>query len=403
MKAEILSIGTELLLGNIVNTNSRYLAKELSVMGIGVYRITEVGDNPKRIKQAYRESLERVDLVFVTGGLGPTRDDLSKEMAMEVLGMEPEIHEPTLSRLRMQFDQDEQRVNNNRKQAYFPRNGVVLPNCKGTAPGCILPSADKLMVLLPGPPQEMMAVFEEFRKWWEENRSVEAIRSKILRLTGIGESDAAHRLGDLLDRENPSLAPYAKPNEVTLRITAHAAEVDTAYAMIRELEAEVRQVLSDYIYGEEEDSLEGTIVDLLIQQDLHIAVAESLTGGLVTATLINVPGVSETLISGMVTYSDEEKIARLGVSRETIETHTAVSPEVCEEMLVGLEKETGAEVCVSTTGFAGPEGDNIGLVFIGIAIRGKHAILRHHFHGDRDQIRRRAVRSVLTELWRRLR
>lgn len=403
MNAEILSIGTELLLGNIVNTNSQYLARELSLMGIGVYRTTEIGDNPERMKTAFRESLDRVDLIITTGGLGPTRDDLSKEVAMEVLGMEAAVHEPTLSRLRMQFDNDEERVNHNRKQAYFPQDAIVLPNPRGTAPGCILPSAEKLIVLLPGPPHEMEAVFASFRSWWEENRAEMTIRSRILRLAGIGESDAAHRLGDLMDRENPSLAPYAKPFEVTLRLTGRAENAEAVYSMLQELEAEVRSVLGDYIYGEEDDTLEHTVVDLLHSKNLHIALAESLTGGLVTSTLVNVPGVSEVLLAGLVTYSDEEKVHRLNVSRETLEAHTAVSAEVCEEMLRGLEETSGAEVCVATTGYAGPEGDEIGLVYIGISICGHRTIYRHKFHGDRQQIRNRAARNTLTELWRHLR
>lgn len=403
MNAEIIATGTELLLGNIVNTNSQYIAQELSLLGLGVYRITEVGDNPKRLKQALKESLSRSDIVFTTGGLGPTKDDLSKEIAVDVMQMESVLHEPTHTRLRMQFNGEEDRVQNNIKQAYFPPEAIVLNNEKGTAPGCILPSADKMIVLLPGPPHEMRAVFAQFVNWWEKNRADSTIRSRVLRLAGIGESDAAARLGDLLDRENPSLAPLAKPYEVTLRITGRGKspeEVDTAIAA---LEQEVRAILSDYVYGADEDTLEGTIVDLLIKKDYTIATAESLTGGLLAATLVNVPGVSDALLAGFVTYSEEEKIRRLHVSRETIAQHTAVSPQVCEEMLDGLREISGADVCVVTTGYAGPEGNDIGLVYIGVMIGNEKAVIRHNFHGDRQQIRNRTTRNALAELWRRLR
>ena len=184
MNAEIIAIGTELLLGNIVNTNSQYIAQELSLLGLGVYRITEVGDNPKRLKQALKESLSRSDIVFTTGGLGPTKDDLSKEIAVDVMQMESVLHEPTHTRLRMQFNGEEDRVQNNIKQAYFPPEAIVLKNGKGTAPGCILPSADKMIVLLPGPPHEMRAVFAQFVNWWEKNRADSTIRSRVLRLAG---------------------------------------------------------------------------------------------------------------------------------------------------------------------------------------------------------------------------
>ena len=403
MKAEILSIGTELLLGNIVNTNSRYLAEECSLLGIGIYRITEVGDNPQRLRAVYRECLERSDLIIATGGLGPTRDDLSKEMAVEVLGQTSVLHEPTQKKLQRTFQHNEERIGYNLKQAYFPENAVVLENPHGTAPGCILFSGDKRIVLLPGPPHEMEVVFEGFKAWWERHEEKSTIRSRVLRLAGIGESDAAHRLGDLLDSENPSLAPYAKPYEVTLRLTGRGnSEIEVA-SMLDALEEKVRAVLGSYIYGADEDSLEQTVLRLVKQRNATIATAESLTGGLVAANLVNVPGASDVFHAGVIAYSDEEKILRLNVSRETIQKHTAVSEETCREMTAGLHAATGAEVCVATTGYAGPDGPDVGLVYIGVLVDGKIIATEHRFSGARHQIRNRSARMALTEVWRRLR
>lgn len=403
MNAEILSIGTELLLGDIVNTNAQYLAQELSLMGINVYRIVTVGDNPKRLAKAIEESLERADLIIATGGLGPTKDDLSKEVAMEVFGQEGVVHEPTLKRLTMQFNGDLERVELNRKQAIFPADSLVLPNNRGTAPGCMLTKGEKRIVLLPGPPHEMKLVFSGFVNWWNENFADTTIRSKVLRLAGIGESDAAYRLGDLMDRENPSLAPYAKPYEVTLRLTGRGQDPDEILERIVALEKEVRERLADYVYGEDDDSLESVIVDLLKEKNLKIATAESITGGLVASTLINTPGASDVLGASFITYSDEAKHKELGVSEKTLEDHTAVSSEVCEEMLRGTRDRTKAEVCIATTGYAGPTGDDVGLVYIGVSINGEMRIEKMNFHGDRQMIRNRTARNALAMLWMMLR
>lgn len=403
MNAEILSIGTELLLGDIVNTNAQYLAQELSVMGVNVYRIVTVGDNPVRLARAFEESLERADLIIATGGLGPTKDDLSKEVAMEVFGQIGTYHEPTLERLTMQFNGDAERVKLNEKQAIFPADALVLPNRRGTAPGCMLTKGEKRIVLLPGPPHEMKEVFSGFVDWWNEHFAETTIRSKVLRLAGIGESDAAFRLGDLLDRENPSLAPYAKPFEVTLRLTGRGHDPEEIHEQIAALEKEVRERLADYVYGEDSDSLESVIVNLLKVKDLTVATAESITGGLVASTLINTPGASDVLGASYIVYSDAAKHSELGVSEKTLIDHSAVSSEVCEEMLRGTQERTNADVCIATTGYAGPAGDDVGLVYIGVLVNEEMRIEKMNFHGDRQMIRNRTARNALAMLWSMLR
>lgn len=403
MKAEIVSIGTELLLGDIVNTNSQYLAQELSRLGIYVYRMVTVGDNPDRLKKALEESLNRADLVVTTGGLGPTNDDLSKETAMEVFGQNGVLHEPTMQRLTMLFNGNQQQIEHNLKQALFPENSYVLSNCLGSAPGVLLQKDDKRIVLLPGPPHEMKAVFAEFVKWWNQNLAETTIWSKTLRLAGIGESEVNHRLGSLLDSVNPSLAPYAKPFGVTLRLTGSGKTVEEIQEKISFLEERVRERLSGHIYGADDDTLEGVVVQLLKKKGYSISVAESLTGGLVTATLVNVPGASEVLEQSFITYSDDAKKNLLYVSPLSLQKHTAVSEEVCVEMLRGLRKRTCSDVCVATTGYAGPEGKQVGLVYIGTMIDDEIQVEKMQLHGDRQTIRGRTARNALTMLWKLLR
>lgn len=402
MKAELFSVGTEILLGNIVDTNSQYIADTCANLGIQVYRMQTLGDNPKRLRHAFEEALTRVDMVIASGGLGPTTDDLTKEMAMEALGQTGVIHQETLDRLAMQFDHDVKRIANNEKQAIFPENAIVLKNSAGTAPGAVLRQDDKMIVLLPGPPHEMKTVFYEFKTWYAKTFSQEHLYSRTLRFTGIGESDVNAELKDLFAQENPSIAPYAKPGEVTLRITAYDSDRHTAIQRVDAAEAEVRARVGDYIYGTDDDTLEKTIVALAKSQGLTLATAESLTGGLVGAGFVLVPGASAVYQGSIVAYQDEHKEALLNVSRETLQTHSAVSEQCLIEMLDGICAATGANTAVATTGYAGPTGDQVGLVFVGVRINGKTVTKELHLHGERMQIIRRSVRQAQTLLWQQL-
>lgn len=402
MIAEILSIGTELLMGDTVDTNAAWIAKELRDLGIGVYRKTTVGDNPKRLADAYREALSRADLIIASGGLGPTRDDLTKEIAMDVFEQEGVLHEPSVRHLERIFESDPERMRRNEKQAVFPASAVVLPNPSGTAPGCILQKDGKTIVLLPGPPHEMEVVFEGFVEWYRRVHAKETILTKTLRLTGIGESDVNAMIGDLFDSVNPSLAPYAKPYEVTLRIAGKGTEESVIRSQMDALEAQVREILKEYIYGADEDTLEAVCIHRLMEKKQTVAVAESLTGGLVAARLVNVPNASLAFHTGFVVYGEDAKQSILGVREETLARHTAVSRETCEEMLLGLKERTGKDYGLATTGYAGPTGEDVGLTWIGILTPEGIHCEQHRFTGGRERVRNRAARMALTLLWRAL-
>lgn len=407
MKCEILAVGTEILLGDIVNTNAQYIAKRLSDIGIFVYHQSVVGDNPERLKEAYDLAFTRADLVITTGGLGPTKDDLTKETAFEYFDKTSVLHEESFKYIEEIFKKSNRTVSeSNRKQAFFPSDAIVLKNNNGTAPGCIIEEGDKVLVMLPGPPREMKPMFEESVIPYLKKFSKEILVSKVLRVIGIGESAAADMLGDILDNENPTVAPYAKEGEVTFRVTAKASNEEEAKALIMPIEAKVRDILGDNIYGEGNTCLEEVLGQLLIEKGLTIATAESCTGGMVAARLINYGGISASFLEGAVTYSNDAKISRLGVKEETLKEYGAVSHEVAEEMAIGICKTSGAHVGLSTTGIAGPGGGTndkpVGLVYIGLCYRGEVVTRELNLSGNRQKIRERATIAILDMLRREL-
>lgn len=407
MKCEILAVGTEILLGDIVNTNAQYIAKRLSDIGIFVYHQSVVGDNPERLKEAYDLAFTRADLVITTGGLGPTKDDLTKETAFDYFDKTSVLHEESFKYIEEIFKKSNRTVSeSNRKQAFFPSDAIVLKNNNGTAPGCIIEEGDKVLVMLPGPPREMKPMFEESVIPYLKKFSKEILVSKVLRVIGIGESAAADMLGDILDNENPTVAPYAKEGEVTFRVTAKASNEEEAKALIMPIEAKVRDILGDNVYGEGSTCLEEVLGQLLIEKGLTIATAESCTGGMVAARLINYGGISASFLEGAVTYSNDAKISRLGVKEETLKEYGAVSHEVAEEMAIGICKTSGAHVGLSTTGIAGPGGGTkekpVGLVYIGLCYRGEVVTRELNLSGNRQKIRERATTAILDMLRREL-
>ncbi|EQB85789.1 nicotinamide-nucleotide amidase [Clostridium punense] len=407
MKCEILAVGTEILLGDIVNTNAQYIAKRLSDIGIFVYHQSVVGDNPERLKEAYDLAFTRADLVITTGGLGPTKDDLTKEIAFEYFGKTSVLHEESFKYIEEVFRKSNRTVSvSNKKQAFFPSDAIVLKNNNGTAPGCIIEEGDKVLVMLPGPPREMKPMFEESVIPYLKKFSKEILVSKVLRVIGIGESAAADMLGDLLDNENPTVAPYAKEGEVTFRVTAKASNEEEAKALIAPIEAKVREILGDNVYGEGNTCLEEVLGQLLTEKGLTIATAESCTGGMVAARLINYGGISASFLEGAVTYSNDAKISRLGVKEETLKEYGAVSHEVAEEMAIGICKTSGAHIGLSTTGIAGPGGGTkekpVGLVYIGLCYGGEVVTRELNLSGDRQKIRQRATITILDMLRREL-
>jgi nicotinamide-nucleotide amidase len=408
MKAEILAVGTEILLGDIVNTNAQYLARRLADLGISVYHQSVVGDNPERLLEAYTLAFSRADLVITTGGLGPTKDDLTKEVAFEYFGKESVIHEASLKILQDHFkDANRPMAKSNVKQAYFQVDVVILPNNNGTAPGCIIEEDGKIVALLPGPPREMKPMFEESVVPYLEKFQQGVLVSKVLRVVGIGESTAAEMLEDILDNQtNPTVAPYAKEGEVTFRITAKANTHEEGIRLMEPMETEIRKRLGSNIYGEGDTSLESVLGEMLAGKKLTIATAESCTGGMVASKFINYPGISSVFMEGAVTYSNEAKINRLGVKAETLEKYGAVSGEVAAEMAQGIAKTAGTDIGLSTTGIAGPGGGSeekpVGLVYVGLYIKGEVKTKMLRLSGDRQKIRERATMQLLDFLRREL-
>ncbi len=408
MNAEIIAVGTELLLGDIVNTNAQAISQHLAGLGIGVFFQTVVGDNPGRIRQAFKLAFDRADIVITTGGLGPTEDDLTKEMAAEYFGKQLVLDQTSLERMTAYMEkQGFTMTENNRKQAYMPEGAMVLPNDHGTAPGCLIEADGKIMALLPGPPRETMPMLENYVLPYLRKQSSEIFLSRTLRICGVGESMAESMLKELIDKQtNPTIAPYAKPAEVHIRLTARASNEAEAKALLSPVAEDIYAIVGDNIYGEDDTTLADAVVDLLKAKQLTIACAESCTGGLLTAELVNVPGVSDVLKEGLVTYSNEAKAARLGVQEATLATYGAVSKETAVEMAQGAAKTAGADIGVAITGVAGPDGGTpekpVGLVWIALCVKGETSAKELHVIGNRQRIRSRTVVVALDFLRRAL-
>ncbi|WP_317312468.1 competence/damage-inducible protein A [Clostridium thermobutyricum] len=396
MRCELLSVGTEILLGDIVNTNAQFLAKELASMGIDIYYQSVVGDNKERMLQAFKEGLSRSDMIITTGGLGPTKDDMTKELACEYFGYKCELHEESLESIKEYFRRmGREFVESNEKQAYFPKEAIILKNNAGTAPGAIIKKDDKTIIVLPGPPSEMKRMFNESVRPYLEKLTGYTIVSEVVRIHGVGESKVEELVQDLIDNgKNPTVAPYAKEGEVTLRVTAKAKTKEEGEKLIDPVLTEIKNRLGDSIYNIGEEGLNLTVAKLLVDKKLTIGTSESCTGGLLGAGLIDYPGISSSFLEGAITYSNEAKIKTLGVKEETLEKFGAVSEETAREMAEGIRKRCGADIGVSTTGIAGPDGGTddkpVGLVYIGLSIGDKTIVTRNVFNGDRNSVRRRA-------------
>jgi len=408
MTAEVIAVGTELLLGDILNTNAQYLARELAKLGINVYYQTVVGDNRARLLEAYKAAFSRADIVIATGGLGPTEDDLTKETAAEFFGLELELHEPSWEKIQgLFYSMHSNMTLTNKKQAMMPKGCTVLVNDNGTAPGCCVERDGKLLFLLPGPPNECIPMYENTVIPILKPRSGAVFVSKTLKICGIGESTAEEMLKDLIDtQENPTIAPYAKTSEVWFRITASGSNEEGARAAMAPCLSEMRRRFGVNIYGEDDDTLEGVVVKALLDKGLTIAFAESCTGGALTSKLVSCPGVSAALLEGAVTYSNEAKMRRLGVKAETLRKFGAVSPQTAAEMAKGIADTSGADIGVSATGIAGPDGGTdekpVGLVYLGFCIKGDVSAVELHLTGNRAKVRTRAVVTALDTLRRAL-
>jgi nicotinamide-nucleotide amidase len=408
MKAEILAVGTEILLGDIVNTNSHYISKRLADLGISVYYQTVVGDNEGRLYDAYKLAFERADIVIATGGLGPTKDDLTKEIGAKYFDKELVLHEESLDYIKNFFDRLNRPMSEgNRKQAIFPKGSIILANPNGTAPGCIIEENNKILIMMPGPPKEMAPMFEDSVVPYLQKFSDGVLVSKVLRVLGLGESAMAERVNDIIDNNtNPTVAPYAKDNEAILRITAKGKTTEEAKELILPIEQEIRNRIGDDIYAEGETTIDAVVGEMLVNRNLTIATAESCTGGLLAGTLINYPGISSVFMEGAITYSNEAKMKRLGVKEDTLEKYGAVSEETAREMAIGIARAACTDIGISVTGVAGPDGGTeekpVGLVYIGLYIKGEVKVKRLRMFGDRQKVRNRTVVSTLDWLRREL-
>lgn len=408
MKCEIIAVGTELLLGNIVNTNAQYLSQKLADIGIDVYYNLVVGDNMQRLKDTIRTSLCRSDLIITSGGLGPTADDLTKEGVSEALGLKLISHEASIKKIEAMFKvMGRTMTENNIKQGYIPEGATVLENNNGTAPGVLIEKDGKIIILLPGPPKELYPMFEDKVLPYLKTKVHSTIKSRMLRVIGIGESAAEDMLKEIIKSQtNPTIAPYAKDGEVHLRITAKSDKIEEADKLIDQMEEKVKAILGENIYGYDEESLEEVVLKLLQERNITISLAESCTGGLIANRLTDVPGASASLICGVVSYSNASKINILGVSEDTISKYGAVSRKTAEEMAYGVKRINGTDIGLSITGIAGPCGGSdekpVGLCYIGVAIGDKVMAHKFNFNGNRKKIKWNSSSRALDFLRREL-
>ena len=391
MNAEILAVGTELLMGQISNTNAQYISARLPDVGVGVYYHSVVGDNTNRVKESLLLALSRSDVVIMTGGLGPTQDDLTKETVASTMNRKLVLDQESLDKMTLFFSRSNRNMTaNNYKQALLPENSIIIRNKNGTAPGCIIEQGNKIVIMLPGPPSEMKPMFEDTVIPYFIEKSDHILVSKFLRVFGIGESLMEDKILDLVDKQtNPTIATYAKDGEVTLRITAIYPKNGEHIDIIAPMESEIRSRLGDSIYSSENKNIEEVAAELLLVNNTSISIAESCTGGLISAKLTDIPGISKVFDRGIVTYSNKSKIENLSVKPETIDKFGAVSAETACEMANGIRKVSGTDIGVAITGIAGPEGGTdekpVGLVYIAIADKNGGRIQRVNALGKQKQ------------------
>ncbi|WP_236785943.1 CinA family nicotinamide mononucleotide deamidase-related protein [Anaerococcus ihuae] len=379
MKAQIFSVGTEILLGNITDTNSQFIARKLTEFGIDVYKMATVGDNFERLYKALKDALGKVDYIFVTGGLGPTEDDISKEVAIKVLGKEKQVvvDERSKKRLEDYFYKKKKAMNVNLKQAKFPKDAIILDNDRGTAPGCIMGDETKI-ILLPGPPREMEYMFENKLTTYLKKDAV--IKSKNLRIGLLGEWDMANRID--LSSANPTISPYFDNEGGFLRITVKAESDKEAQKLLDEKEKEVKKVFKNLLISDDGLKKEETLINLLRKRSEKVSTTESVTGGLIASSIIDISGASDVIEESYITYSDRIKEKILNVSRETLNKYSAVSFECADEMVEGLYKKTNSDLCIATTGYA-----HKGLVFLAIKYKDQKMIKKFQFASDRNKAR----------------
>lgn len=371
---ELISVGTEILLGDILNTDAQFLSIELARLGISVIHQSSVGDNRERLLAQLKEAADRSDIIILSGGLGPTPDDLTKEVCCEFFGKKMFLHEPTVEKIKTYFSTKGMKMaQNNLKQAMLPKDCVIFPNDNGTAPGMAIEKDGVHILVLPGPPRELKPMFRNCAVPYLMQFSDRIIVSHNIRTFGIGESLMAERVNDLFDAENPTVAPYAKDGEALLRVTAMARTKEEAENLCKPVINEIKSRLDGFVYGVDYTCIEEAVIEKLKEKHMKVATAESCTGGLIAKRITDVPGASEVFDCGIISYANEIKHRVLGVSEDDLNKYGAVSEPVARQMAQGALKVSGADIAVSVTGIAGPDSDStnkpVGLVYIGLADR----------------------------------
>lgn len=371
---ELISVGTEILLGDILNTDAQFLSIELAKLGISVIHQSTVGDNRERLLAQLKEAAKRSDIIILSGGLGPTPDDLTKEVCCEFFGKKMFLHEPTVEKIKTYFTtKGMEMAQNNLKQAMLPKDCVIFPNDNGTAPGMAIEKDGVHILVLPGPPRELKPMFRNCAVPYLMQFSDRIIVSHNIRTFGIGESSMAERVNDLFDAENPTVAPYAKDGEALLRVTAMARTKEEAENLCKPVINEINNRLDGFVYGVDYTCIEEAVIEKLKEKHIKVATAESCTGGLIAKRITDVPGASEVFDCGIISYANEIKHRVLSVSEDDLNKYGAVSEPVARQMAQGALKVSGADIAVSVTGIAGPDSDStnkpVGLVYIGLADR----------------------------------
>ena len=382
MNAEIISVGTELLLGQVVNTDTAIVAQELSALGINLLYSAVVGDNVERLRHAVDTAISRSELLIMTGGLGPTTDDLTKETTAACAGKKLVLHQPSLERIQNYFN--EKHVSENQeKQAWLPEGCAVFQNDNGTAPGCAFQAQSGCtVIMLPGPPSELEPMLKNYVVPFLKKGQEHVIVSHNVHIYGRGEAPVAQLLDDLMNGENPTLAPYAKEGECYMRVTARAPTVEEADEMCRPLIEEIRRRVGDFVYSVDVESLEELVVGELAAQGKTLATAESCTGGLLSKRITDVAGASAVFHMGVVTYANQAKEDLLGVSHETLERWGAVSSQTAREMAQGIVRRSQADLGIGITGIAGPDGGTaekpVGLIYIALSDGERTWVTKRH-------------------------
>lgn len=409
MRAEIISVGTELLMGEVTNTNARYLSEKLRHLGIDVYYQTTVGDNYNRLEGVIRQGLERSDMVITTGGLGPTTDDITVEVVANSLNLPLVLSEEWLEQLKkITAKFGLQLTENNKKQAYIPKGAIVFNNPRGTAPGVFLETKGKVIISLPGPPNELKALVEkEVEPLLSKKGTVkESIFSHTIKTIGIGEAAVENKIRSIIDSQtDPTIALYAKTAEVHIRLATKSYSRESAFKTFEPVKEQISGELGKYIYGYDDETIETGLSKLLMKNKVKVACAESCSGGLLGHRLTNVSGSSDYFLGSVVAYSNSMKEKILGVPQDILTKYGAVSEETASAMAKGALELTGADIAISTTGIAGPEGGTpekpVGTVCFGIATKENQVkAIKRVLIGDREEIKYRTSQAALYFLWR---